>query len=66
MRWQVLQMLQMVHVLWPPFLFVSLAGLMRRGVKHFLENVIEHAADPNVTSDELKIGFVTGKARPIK
>lgn len=66
MRWQVLQMLQMVHVLWPPFLFVSLAGLMRRGVKYFLENVIEHAADPNVTSEELKMSFVTGKARPIK
>lgn len=29
-RWQSLQMLQVVHVLWPPFLF---AGLYRRGIR---------------------------------
>jgi hypothetical protein len=29
-RWQSLQMLQVVHVLWPPFLF---GGLYRRGVR---------------------------------
>lgn len=29
-RWQSLQMLQVVHVLWPPFLF---AGLYRKGIR---------------------------------
>jgi hypothetical protein len=29
-RWQSLQMLQVVHVLWPPFLF---SGLYRRGIR---------------------------------
>ena len=65
-RWQVLQMLQMVHVLWPPFLFVTLARHMQTGVKKFLENVIEHATDPSVTNAELKMSFVTGKPRQIK
>lgn len=60
-RWQVFQMLQISHVLWPPFLLVAISWQMQRGVKFFLENVIEHAADPNVSDAELNVSFTMGK-----
>lgn len=59
-RYQVYQMLQMIHVLWPPLLFVSIAGQMQRGVRYFIENVVEHAADELVQDEELNASFVTG------
>ena len=62
-RGQVFQMLQISHVLWPPFLFVMVSQQMRGGVKLFLENILEHVADPNVSDDELSVSFVMGKPR---
>lgn len=63
MRWQVFQMLQISHVLWPPFLFVMIARQMQRGVKFFMENMIEHAADPNVSESELNVSFAIRRRR---
>lgn len=60
MRYQVYQMLQISHALWLPFLFVGIASQMRTAPKLFLENVIDHAADPNVSDTELYVSFVPG------
>jgi len=61
-RWQVFQMLQILHVLWPPFLFVAIGSQMGRAVTYFLENVIEHAADPSVSDEELNVSFAMWKS----
>jgi hypothetical protein len=39
-RWQVFQTFQIVHVLWPPFLFMWLYSLGRRRSRIFMENLI--------------------------
>ena len=40
-RWQVLQTLQIIHVLWPPFLVLWFYTLGRRQTKVFVENLIK-------------------------
>lgn len=40
MRWQVLQTLQIVHALWPPFLVMWLYSVGRTQSKILIENVI--------------------------
>lgn len=39
MRWQVLQMLQILHVLWPPLLIYFLHSIIIRAQKRSLENL---------------------------
>ncbi len=39
-RAQVLQMVQAIHVLWPPFLLAGLVRLMRRRIGHDLERLL--------------------------
>jgi hypothetical protein len=39
-RWQVFQTLQIVHVLWPPFMFMRFYSMGRRHSKTLIENVI--------------------------
>lgn len=43
-RWQVLQSLQIIHVLWPPFLFVRLYNAGRTQSKIYIENLLESLA----------------------
>ena len=42
-RWQALQMVQAVHVLWPPFLLAGLARKMRREVVTEVQRVLANA-----------------------
>ncbi|QDU56432.1 hypothetical protein [Aeoliella mucimassa] len=39
-RWQVMQTLQIVHVLWPPFLPIGIYNFGRRSAKIWVENVL--------------------------
>ncbi|MBL8723937.1 MAG: hypothetical protein JNK49_07820 [Planctomycetes bacterium] len=42
-RWQVVQMVQAIHLLWPPFLFVGLARSMRRRVVEEVRRVVQNS-----------------------
>jgi hypothetical protein len=39
-RWQVLQSMQIAHVLWPPFLFMALQSTGRRQAKTYFSNLL--------------------------
>ncbi|MEM8866182.1 MAG: hypothetical protein AAGF31_11620 [Planctomycetota bacterium] len=41
LRWQVLQTMQIAHVLWPPFLVLGLRSMGRRQSQHFIEGLIQ-------------------------
>jgi hypothetical protein len=43
MRWQVLQTLQIVHALWPPYMILWFYSIGRRQSKTLIENVISSA-----------------------
>lgn len=42
-RWQVAQMAQAVHLLWPPFLLAGIARRARRGIGNELRRIVQNA-----------------------
>jgi hypothetical protein len=51
-RWQVLQTFQIIHALWPPFMFLGMYNTGRRQSKTYFSNLLstlELAERPNVS-----------------
>jgi hypothetical protein len=45
LRYQVIQLMHVFHVLWPPFLLVTMAAQISKAAKFYVFSLVEHAAD---------------------
>lgn len=50
-RGQVFQTFQIVHAIWPPFLFVAIAASANRATKGFIERVLMVASDSELSAE---------------
>lgn len=54
-RGQVFQTFQIVHAIWPPFLFIGIAASANRASKGFIERVLMVASDSDLSAEPLSL-----------
>jgi len=61
-RGQVFQAGQVIHVLWPPFMFIGIAAVARRSSKAFVERILIVASDAELANNPVGVNFGFGQS----
>jgi len=61
-RGQVFQAGQVIHVLWPPFMFIGIAAAARRSTKAFVERILIVASDAELANNPVGVNFGVGQS----